>query len=358
MFGQRGEHGLVLLNADLVQAKEFVEQWFVEGKTVEIHGVSGAITHFLIEPFVPHEKEFYFSLVAYREHTELNFSALGGVSVEASWSEAMETIKIPVGGNLSDETTAAALSESMKGVPEEYRSATMEYIHTMFQVFEELDFLTLETNPFTFVKGEGGEWMPIPLDMVAEVDDTAKFKNRKAWADLEFPDVFGRRSTKEESFIEEMDEKTGASLKLTLLNPNGKIWNLVAGGGASVIFADTVADLGCGELLGNYGEYSGAPNEEETYHYARTILDLATRNPGDARTALIIGGGIANFTDVAKTFKGIVHALKEYRDAILAANMHVWVRRAGPNYQSGLKLIRRECEKLGIPVEVFGLSET
>ena len=49
-----------------------------------------------------------------------------------------------------------------------------------------------------------------------------------------------------------------------------------------------------------------------------------------------------------------MHALKEYRDAILAANMHVWVRRAGPNYQSGLKLIRRECEKLEIPVEVFG----
>jgi hypothetical protein len=74
-------------------------------------------------------------------------------------------------------------------------------------------------------------------------------QNRHRWADLEFPDVFGRRRTKEERFIEELDEKTGASLKLTLLNPEGRIWNLVAGGGASVIFADTVADLGYGNLL-------------------------------------------------------------------------------------------------------------
>jgi hypothetical protein len=30
---------------------------------------------------------------------------------------------------------------------------------------------------------------------------------------------------------------------------------MVAGGGASVIYADTVADLGLGSELGNYGEY-------------------------------------------------------------------------------------------------------
>lgn len=48
---------------------------------------------------------------------------------------------------------------------------------------------------------------------------------------------------------------------------------------------------------------SGNPNEEETYHYAKTILQLATRNPDGRNRVLLIGGGIANFTDVAKTFK-------------------------------------------------------
>jgi len=33
-----------------------------------------------------------------------------------------------------------------------------------------------------------------------------------------------------------LDAKTGASLKLTILNRNGRIWTMVAGGGASVVF--------------------------------------------------------------------------------------------------------------------------
>jgi succinyl-CoA synthetase beta subunit len=34
--------------------------------------------------------------------------------------------------------------------------------------------------------------------------------------------------------------QTSASLKFTVLNPKGRIWTMVAGGGASVIYADTV----------------------------------------------------------------------------------------------------------------------
>jgi len=35
--------------------------------------------------------------------------------------------------------------------------------------------------------------------------------------------------------------QTSASLKFTVLNPQGRIWTMVAGGGASVIYADTVS---------------------------------------------------------------------------------------------------------------------
>ena len=66
---------------------------------------------------------------------------------------------------------------------------------------------------------------------------------------------------------------SGASLKLSILNPGGRIWTMVAGGGASVIYADTVGDLGLAHELGNYAEYSGAPNTAETYAYAKTLLD-------------------------------------------------------------------------------------
>ena len=42
-----------------------------------------------------------------------------------------------------------------------------------------------------------------------------------------------------------------------------------------------------------------------------TILQCATANPDGGKRALVIGGGIANFTDVAATFNGIIRALKE-----------------------------------------------
>ena len=68
-----------------------------------------------------------------------------------------------------------------------------------------------------------------------------------------------------------MDGSTGASLKFTLLNADGRIWTMVAGGGASVVYSDAIAAHGFADELANYGEYSGAPTEGQTYEYAKTI---------------------------------------------------------------------------------------
>ena len=40
-------------------------------------------------------------------------------------------------------------------------------------------------------------------------------------------------------------------------------------------------------------------------------MQCATADPDGRKRALLIGGGIANFTDVAATFNGIIRALKE-----------------------------------------------
>lgn len=40
----------------------------------------------------------------------------------------------------------------------------------------------------------------------------------------------------QEAYITDLDAKSGASLKLTVLNRKGRIWTMVAGGGASVIY--------------------------------------------------------------------------------------------------------------------------
>ncbi|KAJ1931747.1 ATP citrate lyase subunit 1, partial [Kickxella alabastrina] len=141
---------------------------------------------------------------------------------------------------------------------------------------------------------------------------------------------------------------------LTILNKDGRVWTMVAGGGASVVYSDAIAALGFAGELANYGEYSGAPSETQTYDYAKTILDLMTRTPNPDGKVLIIGGGIANFTNVATTFKGIIRALKEYKQALIANKVRVFVRRAGPNWQEGLRAMRELGETLGIEIRVYG----
>lgn len=89
------------------------------------------------------------------------------------------------------------------------------------------------------------------------------------------------------------------------------------------------------------------------------LVDLMTRGaPNPAGKVLIIGGGIANFTNVASTFKGIIQALKQYQYKLQEHKVRVFVRRGGPNYQEGLKAMRLLGETLGIEIQVYVLSSS
>ncbi|CAM9520580.1 unnamed protein product [Ectocarpus sp. 13 AM-2016] len=224
-----------------------------------------------------------------------------------------------------------------------------DFLAALFKLYVDLNFVYMEINPIVVV----GERIT-PLDMAAKIDETASFLCGPKWGEIDFPAPFGRPEFPEEAYIKKLDGSTGASLKLTILNHSGRVWTMVAGGGASVVYADTISDYGYGKELANYGEYSGAPSEQMTYNYAKTILGLMTRVKDDKGKVLIIGGGIANFTDVAATFTGIITALKQYAEELRDGNISIWVRRAGPNYQEGLRKIRETGESIGVPIRVYG----
>ncbi|GKV22929.1 hypothetical protein SLEP1_g32734 [Rubroshorea leprosula] len=311
-------------------------------------GCRGPVTTFIVEPFIPHNEEFYLNIVSDRLGCSISFSECGGIEIEENWDK-VKSISVPTGISFTSEVCAPLVAT----LPLEIKEEILEYIKVIFAVFQDLDFTFLEMNPFTLVNRK-----PYPLDMRGELDDTAAFKNFKKWGNIEFPIPFGRVMSATESFIHGLDEKTSASLKFTVLNPKGRIWTMVAGGGASVIYADTVGDLGYASELGNYAEYSGAPNEEEVLQYARVVIDCATADPDGRKRALVIGGGIANFTDVAATFNGIIRALKEKESKLKAARMNIYVRRGGPNYQRGLAKMRSLGDEIGIPIEVYGPEAT
>jgi len=368
LFGKRGKNGLVLFkdqkpgDVTLEKAASWIDEkssskqevyFSFDGDTPTGEPSVDMLTHFIVEPFTPHEQaeEYYISATCVGDDDMLYMSAEGGMEVEEGWDEKVTEVAFKITD--SEEEIAEKIKANIPAdVADKDKEAFAEFAIGFFKAYRELNFAYLEINPFV-LQGNKIEL----LDMVAKLDDTAGFMMTEEWGDVEYPTSFGMEEKSPEVLaIEEADAKTGASLKLTLLKPEARIWTMVAGGGASVVYADTIADMAGIEDLANYGEYSGGPTTGETKFYAETIFDLMTRekDPSGRGKVLIIGGAIANFTDVAKTFTGIIQAFENYQDKLKEVDTKIYVRRGGPNYEKGLKDIKEAADRMGLYIEVYG----
>ncbi|MDD3476115.1 MAG: ATP citrate lyase citrate-binding domain-containing protein [Sulfurimonas sp.] len=367
LFGKRGKNGLVLFkdakpgDVSLAKASSWIDEkagekqsvyFSFDGDTPSGEAKVDMLTHFIVEPFTPHsqEEEYYISATCVGDDDVLYMSAEGGMEVEENWDKVTE-VSFPI--TATEEEIEKKIKASIpKDVAAKDKDAFAEFAIGFFRAYRELNFAYLEINPFV-LQGKKVEL----LDMVAKLDDTAGFMMREEWGDVDFPTSFGMEEKSPEVLaIEDADSKSGASLKLTILKPEARVWTMVAGGGASVVYADTIADFAGIEDLANYGEYSGGPTTSETKFYAETVLDLMTRTK-DVKgrdKVLIIGGAIANFTDVAKTFTGIIQAFELYADKMKKVGIKIYVRRGGPNYEKGLKDIKEAADRLGLYIEVYG----
>ncbi|MCK9162005.1 MAG: ATPase [Arcobacter butzleri] len=358
LFGKRGKNDLVLFkdqkagDVSLNKAASWIDEKISKTTTL-LSGQHGTLTHFVVEPFTPHtqEQEYYICATTVGEDDVLYMSAEGGMEVEENWDKVVE-VKIPI--DMNDANMEHTITANVpKDIAAKDRARFTSFAIQFFKFYRDLNFAYLEINPIVMIDDR----MEI-LDLVARLDDTAGYLMRDTWGDVEYPTAFGMEElSPEEKAIAEADSKSGASLKLTVLNPMGRIWTMVAGGGASVVYADTIADLsGNVADLANYGEYSGGPTTGETKFYADTVLDLMTRNkdPKGRDKILIIGGAIANFTDVAKTFTGIIQSFETYADKMKEVGTRIYVRRGGPNYEKGLKDIKEAADRLGLYIEVYG----
>ncbi|CAK0872001.1 unnamed protein product [Prorocentrum cordatum] len=346
LIKRRGKAGLIALGKTFDEAKKWVMERMCTEQKVET--VTGQLNHFLIEPMVPHkqDEEFYICIHTVRYYDEILFYHEGGVDVGDVDSKA-ERLQIPIGEGVDDKKIIAGL---LSKVPAAKQPSLASFIECLYKFYKDLHFAYLEINPLVMLEDN----TVVPLDMAAKIDETANFLVAQKWGEVDWPPPFGRAAYAEEALIRDMDGKTGASLKLTILNEKGRVWTMVAGGGASVVYADTVADYGMGSELANYGEYSGAPSTEETFVYAKTLFSLMLKYKHPEGKILIIGGGIANFTDVAATFTGLIQALQHYADDIKEHNIKIWIRRAGPNYVEGLRKVKVASEKLGLGIKVYG----
>jgi succinyl-CoA synthetase beta subunit len=283
--------------------------------------------HFLVEPFVAHEQhdERYLSLSLTKSGIQLSSSMQGGINVEDN-AASIHTITIDDAIDWHELSGRSGWSE--------------EWLRRLVSVFTDEYFAFLEINPYLLQ----GDQLSL-LDLAVEVDDAAALMVDSWSADdmRQSP----RTLTDEEQAVARLDEKSPASFNLQVMNPDGAVFLLLSGGGASVTVADEMYSAGYGKQLANYGEYSGNPTEDETFLYADAVLRLLLRSHAPKKV-LFIGGAVANFTDIAKTFAGIIRAIHQHADELMEQEVKIFVRRGGPNQEKGLQMMRNTLVQYGL----------
>jgi len=328
-LGSRYKLGLVKVGLDLKGAQAAAQEML--GRQVG----SITITQVIVSEMIPHQDEYYVAVKSTREGAEVLVASCGGIEVEANWAR-VKRLPVEVGDTPSGEALEALAKEAQFSGPMINKVAG--FAGKLFACFDNEDAQYLEVNPVV-VRESDGEL--VALDAVTLLDADAKFRH----SDWTFPFAaeFGRAYTKEELDVMAVDSKIKGSVKFIEI-PGGDTAMLPAGGGASVYYSDAV--VARGGKLANYAEYSGDPADWAV----EVLTDKVCSLPGIRN--IIVGGAIANFTDVKKTFGGIIAGFRKAKEEGKLNGVKIWVRRGGPREKEGLDAMRALRDE-GFDIHVY-----
>lgn len=328
VMGGRGKRGLVKVCDSSAEAAANAKRILAE--KIDGH----PIPEVMVEEAVGYEGgEHFVALSECREGLRLFLAAgVGGVDIESVWDRVRKTT---VAVEENPELAAFAKEAGFDGRADKVAVLLKQLIDCFWK--EDAEYV--EINPFVFRKADGEI---VALDAVVKLDGDARFRHPE-W-DFEFSEFGSGAPSAADREIAEIDGKIKGSVKLITLKQGGKIAILPAGGGASLFTADAVVRLG--GTLANYAEYSGDPPAHAVQALSEKVFNL----PGI--TDVIINGGIANFTDVYKTFGGIIAAMRVCKDVLQKNRVRLWVRRGGPNEAVGLPMIAKLADE-GFAIQVY-----
>ena len=327
-IGSRMKLGLVKVDLDLKGA-------IAAKKEILGHKVGTMIiSQVIISEMVPHEVEYYLAVKSTREGADILMADFGGIEVESRWSE-IKRVSTEVGDMPSMEQLEKLAKEA--GFKSDMVGKVAQFAKKLFDCYEQEDGQYLEINPLSVTAD--GEL--IALDMVTILDADARFRHPD-W-NFSFASEFGRPYTDDETAIMEIDSRIKGSVKFIEI-PGGNIALLPAGGGASVYYADAI--VAQGGKIANYAEYSGDPQDWAVEALTERVAALPNIEH------IIVGGAIANFTNVKKTFAGIIAGFRNVRAKGKLKDVNIWVRRGGPFEKEGLDAMRA-LEQEGFKIHVY-----
>ena len=287
-LGSRFKLGLVKVGLDLSAAIAATKEMI--GRQVG----SITVSQVIVSEMVAHKEEYYCAVKSTRDGSEILVANCGGIEVESNW-DRVKRLCLEVG----QQPTAEALEKLVKdaGFTGPLVKKMADFAAKMFTCFDNEDAQYLEVNPVVIRESDGEL---VALDAVTLLDGDAKFRHPD-W-NFQFAAEFGRAYRKDEMDVMAVDIKDQGSVKFIEI-PGGDTAMLPAGGGASVYYSDAV--VARGGKLANYAEYSGDPPDWAVEVLTEKVCSL----PGIKN--IIVGGAIANFTDVKKTFGGMITGFRK-----------------------------------------------
>ena len=363
LSGKRGKNNGIRFCNNLEEVEKAVAEIF----NMSIRGQY--VSAILLTEKVNIESENYLSITydTNRKQPILIFSSEGGMDIEDVSDEKILRIPLdirdsvlPLVGGVRGGSIESNNSSKFSLIPEEY----LETAKNLWNCFQSEDTRLVEINPL--VKTTSSEIMA--LDAKVALDDDAFYRHNKEaqerakekglepstvtdWDLFESRTMLGRRATEREIAVQEIDkgEKYYQGTAGKYIELEGDIAVLFSGGGASIANMDALYQVGLKPA--NYTEYSGNPPQEKVFELSKIVLSKPNLK------GLWIVGGVANFTDIAATFAGIVQAIDE-----LKPNFPIVVRRAGPNDKEGIRMLEECAKRNNLQIKIFGketsMSET
>jgi len=328
-LGSRFKLGLVKVDLDFKAAEAATKEMI--GRQVG----SITVSQVIVSEMIPHNEEFYCAVKSTREGCEILVANCGGIEVESNW-DRVKRLTLDVGQSPTPEGLDKLVKDA--GFTGSLAKKMADYAGKMFVCFDNEDAQYLEVNPVVFREKDGEL---VALDAVTLLDGDAKFRHPD-W-NFAFAAEFGRAYSKNEMEVMAVDSKIKGSVKFIEI-PGGDTAMLPAGGGASVYYSDAV--VARGGKLANYAEYSGDPPDWAV----EVLTDKVCSLPGIKN--IIVGGAIANFTDVKKTFGGIINGFRKAKSEGKLNGVRIWVRRGGPREKEGLDAMRTLKDE-GFDIQVF-----
>jgi ATP-citrate lyase beta-subunit len=328
-LGSRFKLGLVKVGLGLAGAKAAVKEMLKR----QVGSIT--VSQVIVSEMVPHKDEYYAAVKSTREGADVLVASCGGIEVESNW-DRVKRLPVEIGATPS----ADALEKLAKdaGFTGPLAKKVADFAGKLFACFDNEDAQYLEVNPVVARESDGEL---VALDAVTLLDADAKFRHPD-W-NFQFAAEFGRAYTKNELEVMGVDSKIKGSVKFIEI-PGGDTAMLPAGGGASVYYSDAV--VARGGQLANYAEYSGDPPDWAV----EVLTDKVCSLPGIKN--IVVGGAIANFTDVKKTFGGIIAGFRKAKAEGKLNGVKIWVRRGGPREKEGLDAMRALREE-GFDIHVF-----